>query len=320
MKVVRFCTLLIPLLLSTRVSFALQSNTPEAALEEMATADTLDALAKHLPLKVEEAINKIAGKEKEQLAGKLLARHLMESKGITFHKTEDGSGWEVVDDKQQVQGMIKLKTSFISGTDAMLVLEATEAKESDANERPSYSKAEKRRTRILVSMRLQEGGWRLIEFGPWESKSLEAEDFLRGLGLGAQNESEAIGTLGVLNSALSTYENTYPKVGLPLNLQALSGEVGQEASAEHAMLLDPSFVAAPLVRDGYGFQYTLVDRGAGNGQSGTYRITATPLEFSKDSGRSLFIDQTGVIRVTTENRDANENDEPLRRYSRYGPD
>lgn len=320
MRVVRFCSLLISLLLCPQLTFAVQSSTPEAALEEMVTADSLDTLARHLPVKVEEAINKIGGKEKEQLTGKLLARRLMESKGITLHKTEDGSGWEVVDDKQQVQGSIKLKSNFISGTDAMLVLEATEAKESDSNERPSYSKAEKRRTRILVSMRLQEGEWRLIEFGPWESKSLEAEDFLRGLGLGAQNESEAIGTLRVLSAALSTYASTYPKVGLPLNLPALSGEVGQEASAEHAMLLDPSFAAAPLVRDGYRFQYTLGDRGVGNEQGGTYRITATPIEFSKDSGKSLFIDQTGVIRATTENRDANENDEPLRRYAQYGPD
>lgn len=312
MKAVRIYTILIAVLFCTNCAFALQS-TPEAALEEMATADTLDTMTKHLPLSVQEAIDKLGAKEKEQIAKKLLIRNLMVSQGITLRKKDDGSAWEVINEKHELEGSIKLSKSFISGDEAILMLEATEIKSSGSNgESAPDQKPERMRQRMLVSMRLQEGEWRVMEIGPWTPKSLEAGDFLGRLGEGTKGDAAAEATLRILNAVLETYKTTYPEVGFPGNIQSLSGPEGTQVSAQHAMMLDPSFMASPLIKGGYQFQYTLVDSGTGKDNKGRYRITATPVEFSKNGGRSFFTDETHVIRATTDQRDANENDEPVR--------
>lgn len=316
MKTVRIYTILIAVLIAvlfcTNCAFAFQSSTPEGALEEMATADTLDTVTKHLPLSVQEAIDKLGAKEKEQIAKKLLFRNLMASQGLTLRKKDDGSAWEVINEKHQLEGSIKLSKSFISGNEAMLMLEATEIKSSDSNGEPAPDHNQERtRQRMLVSMRLQEGEWRVMEVGPWTPKSLEAGDFLGRLGQGTNGDAAAEATLRILNSILETYKTTYPEVGFPENLQSLAGPDGAQVSAQHAMMLDPSFMASPLIKGGYQFQYTLVDSGAGKDNKGRYRITATPVEFSKNGARSLFTDETGVIRATTDQRDANENDNPV---------
>src|SRR5215469_7044205 len=227
MKAVRIYTILIAVLIYTNCALALQSNTPEAALEEMATADTLDALTKHFPLKVQEAIDKLGAKEKEQIAKKLLVRNLAESEGIKLHKKDDGSAWEIINEKQELEGVIKLSNSFVSGNEAMLVVEATEIKHSDSNgESTPDRNPERMRQRLLVSMRLQEGEWRVIAFGPWNPKSLETGDFLGRLGQGTNGDAAAQATLQILNAVLERYKNTYPEAGLPGNLQALSGGEG----------------------------------------------------------------------------------------------
>lgn len=309
MSITRIFTFFIALFICTPCAFALQANTPEAALEEMVTADTLDGVIKHFPLKVQEAIEKLGAKEKKQVADKIVIRNAMGAKGITLHKRDDGS-WEVKNEKQELEGIVTLKNSFVSGTEALVVLEANESNQPDAKD-DAPRKVDVRRVPMLASMRLQEGEWRLVAFGPWEPKSLESEDTLRRFGLEPHGESTAESTLRMLNTVLGTYKSLYPEAGYPDSLQALSGPEGAEASAQHAMMLDPSYAAAPLVIDGYRFQYTLLDPGKSEGHQGAYRITATPVEFSPNGGRSLFTDQTRMIRATSEQRDADENDELL---------
>ena len=70
-------------------------NTPEAALEEMATADKLEVLAKHLPVKVQQAIEQLDEKGKKEIANKLLVKSHMEQDGTTFSKSDDGTVWEL---------------------------------------------------------------------------------------------------------------------------------------------------------------------------------------------------------------------------------
>src|SRR5215510_1525346 len=124
MKALRVCIFLIALLTCSRGALACQSNTPEAALEEMVTTDKLEVVLKHYPLIVQEAVEKLGPKEKEQISGKLLLRKQIEKDEVTFHKKDDGTAWEVVDKKEGVVGSIKLKNTFVSGTEAFLVLEA----------------------------------------------------------------------------------------------------------------------------------------------------------------------------------------------------
>jgi len=318
MKALRICIFLISFFVCSGGALACQSNTPEAALEEMVTTDKLEVVLKHYSLTVQEAVEKLGPKEKEQISGKLLLRKQMEKDGVTFRKKEDGITWEVVDKKEGIVGSIKLKNTFVSGTEAFLVLEAGATKDSgDSGEGESGPKAEKvppRSTLALVSMRLQNGEWRVTGFGPWRHENLESEDFLQGMLRELGGESAAISTLRMINNYLEKYRATYPEIGLPQNLQALAGPEGEKPSAQHAMLLDPSFMAVPLIMDGYRFEYTMLDPGIQSDHDTHYHITATPLEFGKKGARSLFTDQTNVIRATSESRDANENDEPLSSY------
>lgn len=298
-------------------------STPEAALEEMATADKLEVMAKHLPVKVQQAIEKLDEKEKKEISERLLVKSRMQREGISFTKSDDGSSWEVRDEKGNLEASITLANSFISGTEALLSLQLVDHPATQDNKEPgAHTDPPPRRGReaefMLVSMRLEEGEWRVIGFGPWEHKNLETEDFLRGLVPNKQeaNASAAASTLRTLNVCLVTYATTYPEIGFPETLKQLSGASGNEPSSQHAMLLDPSFAVVPAIKDGYEFRYTMIDPGSGDQgaekeREGRYRITATPVEFGTTGSKSFFTDQNGIVRVTTENREANENDEPI---------
>ena len=122
--------------------------------------------------------------------------------------------------------------------------------------------------------------------------------------------SAAAAMLRTLNTAIVTYATTYPKTGYPASLAALSGYKDMEPDQGHAMLLDPLWMESTVIKNGYEFNYTLVDPGNVEGHEGQYRITVTPVELGK-GGRSFFTDATAVIRSTKEGRPANENDPPL---------
>jgi len=83
---------------------------------------------------------------------------------------------------------------------------------------------------------------------------------------------------------------------------ALSGAAGARPSPEHAFILES--LTEPLVRDGYVFRYART--------TGTrYQITASPVEFGRSGGRNFFIDESAIIRVTSEDRPATQRDDPL---------
>lgn len=313
MKVVHAFFLAIAFFSFKGIALALQANTPEEALEEMVTTDKLQTLAGHLPLQVEEKIDKLDPKQKEELSKKVLVKNLVAGEGGSFRKAEDGVSYELRNEKGEIEVAIRWKDTYISGDEALIALEfskkdaVSDQRSNQPNTRPAPPK-DKDRALILVSMRLQEGAWRLIGFGQWEKKSLE-EEFLAGLLRDVTGESDAISTLSKLNMYLRAYRTSYPEVGLPASLGALAGPNGAGRSVDHAMLLDPSFMAVPLIRSGYKFQYTMLDPGATKDAEPRYRITATPMDFGKT--RSFFTDQSGMIRATSDSRDANENDEPI---------
>lgn len=297
-------------------ALALQASTPEGALEEMVTTDKLEVFTRHVPIELQEEIERLDAKDKMTLSNRFLIRNLMQSEGLTLARLEDGITWEVRKGEHR-EGSIRLKNSFLSGSEAFLMFQLEEEKElpkdGPASTEPAATR-EKHTLVILVSMQVQNGDWRVIGFGPWQEQNLDSRDILKKLmgGGGGHGEfSAAASTMRTLITALHMYQDTYPEVGLPATLQALSGAPGTEASAEHAMLLDPTFAQPAVVKDGYGFGYTLIDPGIQKGSEARYRITATPLDFSQSGQHSLFVDQSGVIRFTTAHREANENDPPL---------
>jgi len=60
-------------------------------------------------------------------------------------------------------------------------------------------------------------------------------------------------------------------------------------------------------------RYKVIDPVTSNRFMGSFQVTATPVRFGESGNKSFFIDTTSRIRFTRENREANENDEPLNR-------
>ncbi|HVZ17852.1 MAG TPA: hypothetical protein VG897_12085, partial [Terriglobales bacterium] len=157
--------------------------------------------------------------------------------------------------------------------------------------------------RVSVGMRFVEDEWRVYEVEGGQAVRLDDANFLPGL-LRSRNigsEASVIGSLRVYNTALVTYSSTFPEIGFPDSLTVLGGEGG---SPDHAGLVDTYLSSPPFEKSGYRFTY----RRTGQDE---YTITARSVESRSDSTRSFFTDQTGVIRFTTEDRDARSDDEPL---------
>jgi type IV pilus assembly protein PilA len=266
---------------------ALQAGTPEEALEEMATAENIKTVIKHLPVKVEEYMEKLPLQQRTAMAEKLLVSRNLEREGGKLTKSDDGSAWELVEKEGKAKAIITLKKTFVSGIDALVQLEI---------------KDERHPLLVLVGMRYENNEWRVMEVGEWRGTDVESE-FLPKTPTMDVHGSSAASTLRTLNTAIITYATTYPDFGYPASLPALSGQENQEAAPDHAMLLDPAFAQEPVIRNGYQFRYTRT------GQE-HYQITATPVQYSEDL-ESFFTDETAVIRFTRESRPANAGDQPL---------
>jgi hypothetical protein len=294
-----YTLLVVPVLvmLSAVISRA-QSGTPEEALEEMVTTDQYEVVVSHLPVSIGQALDALEPKRKAEVGKELVISKRIEQEGLTVRRADNVGDWQIVKAGKSDPVNIALKNTFISGKDALLLVEVREKQKEEPHT-------------FVVSMRLEEGAWRLTRFGEWDEKSIESEDFLREVVHGEHggHVSAAPSVLRTLNTALITYCSTYSELGFPAGLATLSGTKDSLAAPDHAMLLDESFLASPLVKYGYEFKYTLVS--GGKQCAGSYHITATPVDSRENGTRSFFTDKTGIIRATSENREANERDKPL---------
>jgi hypothetical protein len=277
---------------------------PVAALEEIATATKVQEIEKHLPAKILQMIDDLPPKEKaevrQEMAKEFLLGENLKKSGLVLRRAGDGRTWEVVQADGELKGTIAVKNSFISGVDALVLLQATDHEGHD------------RTVTFAVSMLLEDGEWRITGGGDFHEFDLESEAFFnRFRPHPAAADTYAASFLRTLTTDLITYSNTYPAIGFPASLNALSGAENSEASPDHAKLLEPAFATGPIIRTGFEFRYTLIDPGNVEGHEPKYRLTATALEFGKMGTKNFFTDETAVIRFTTENREANENDTPL---------
>ncbi len=295
MRINRNISPIIAFIVCTCLTAWSQAATPEAALEEMATTTKAEDVEKHLPAKFLRQVDELSPKERAEFLQMILISNHFKNDKLQLHKTGDGKTWEVVQDDGVVKGTIVLKNSFFSGDEAMVLVQAIEKKGED------LGKAET----LVISMRLEDGEWRVTGGGDFHEFDFESETILGKFRHSAGNpDANVTAFLRSLNTSLMIYANTYQEIGLPASLDVLGGEEGSEASSEHAHLI-LGLSGNLVVRDGYEFQYTRID-------SGKYRITARPVELEKTGGASFFTDESAVIRSTKENRNADENDPPYK--------
>jgi len=277
------------LIMSPAPALACQAGTPEGALEEMATANDVDTLLKHFPAKMQNSIEKLPLAKRASVMGRFLVAKNAESHGFQLTKTSDGRGLEIINQEGELVAAVRLKETFISGTDALVELEVRERSQQ-------WKEA-------MVEMRYQEGEWRMMRVGSWQGMDVESDFMPQEEAVADSDGAAAVSMLRTVNTSLITYAATYPETGFPAGLQSLSGTEDQQSTQDHARLLDESFMQESPVKDGYEFHYHPIDQTH-------YQITATPV-IQSTGKKSFFTDESCVIRATTEGRPANADDPPL---------
>jgi hypothetical protein len=117
--------------------------------------------------------------------------------------------------------------------------------------------------------------------------------------LRAPSEASAVSSLRTLNVAQVEYARTHPSKGFASSLTQL-GPTGD-------FLIDS--VLASGEKDNYVF--ILTGSSDSRGQVVRYTITARPKRYDKNTRRSFFTDESGVLRLTTENRAPTAQDPAL---------
>src|SRR5205823_1912633 len=116
-----------------------------------------------------------------------------------------------------------------------------------------------------------------------------------------EEEDTAAAKLRTLATALIQYQASYPETGLPQKLGWLgSGEGDCAPAPQHACLLGPDFQCEGdfcQVGD-YVYDYQVV-----NAADGTYMITARPAHYGPGTMRSFYVDESVVVRATSEDRE-----------------
>lgn len=286
-KLCRFA-IIIFLLATIPHAWALQAGTPEEALEEIATAETVETVIKHLPVKVEEYMEKLPLPQRAAIAEKLLISRNVEREGGSLVKSGDGRAWELVEKENRPKTTISWKKTFVSGNDALVQVEIKEEHHTGL---------------MMIGMRYEGNEWRVMEIGEWRGTDVESELLPKAASGATGSGSAAVSVLRTLNTALVTYATSYPAQGYAPTLRNLSGEGDQGSNPEHAMLIDSAFLQEPAIKNGYEFHYV-------RSGSDHYQITATPVR-PGEGLPSFFTDESCVIRATSEGRPANANDPPL---------
>ena len=121
----------------------------------------------------------------------------------------------------------------------------------------------------------------------------------------AANEASAVGSLHTYNTAMVTYSGACPDIGYPTSLESL--EPGTK-DCSHMDLVNAQLASQDPVSRGYRFIYT---PHRDPGQIATrYQIVATPVNPGATGVRQFFLDESGVIRFST-NGSANVESDPL---------
>jgi type IV pilus assembly protein PilA len=122
----------------------------------------------------------------------------------------------------------------------------------------------------------------------------------------AANEASAVGSMRAVVTASETYKDAYGSYAPTFS--ALACETGEEATAEHACLIE-EFLSRGT-KSGYRFTYAGRDDD-NDGKPDGYFIEAEPLS-PGSSGRSTFCtDQTGVIRKESSGSQCSEESPAL---------
>ena len=129
------------------------------------------------------------------------------------------------------------------------------------------------------------------------------------------NQASAVASLRTINVAAANYQATYGN-GFPSSLAALGPPAGGTPANCNAAELIDSLLASGQ-KHGYKIEYkpgpALEKPASGCALPGakSYAVVARPLKYQKTGVRSIFTDESGVIRWTADDRPATAQDPPI---------
>jgi hypothetical protein len=283
---------LLATLLSAVPLYAWQGTTPQAALEELATATKPEAITRHLPEPVQKSIEVLPKLQKQLVMDQLLEMKNTQFHGCSVRPAQDSEGWEILDGDGNSKGKVKLANAFISGVDALLPLELELSGGTQD---------------FIVTMHLEDDEWRIADFGPWEKNDLGLAKLVHQPTEMEQNEEAAREMISTMEGALQRYASRHA-TGFPFHLRILTTSTeSANLYPGQGPLLDESFAGDPLIKNGYIFQYLLTSVGDGQEHGwGSYEITATPVEFGKTGSKNYLANPN--LHATSQNRPATDDD------------
>ncbi len=277
------------------LAWALQAGTPQAALEELATAEKPEVIARHLPESVRKNIEELPKPAQQSLMQKLLEIKSSQLNGCTVRRSSSGD-WEILNQKGQVQAKVRLENAFIAGVDAMLPLQI---EASDGSQL------------IIVTMHLEGDEWRIDGFGPWEKTDFGVRKLVHQPTELETNDAAAKETLNKIAAAVRNYAQWFPAIGYPRSLTVLTVPPPHPAQLPAILfrpILDESFAKEPLLQQGYEFRYLLTASGDGEESPGSFEITASPVRFGITGSKYFLMNDKGLY-CTAENRAATDDDD-----------
>ena len=275
------------------------AGTPREALAEIAMAKDTAALEKHLPIIMLEHLKKMSPANKKRILDRFLIAKHFEQQQSTLHLSDDGQTLFVVGQDDRGSSYVEIKREISNGAESLDELQFC----------PKEGAAGRCFSGFAV-LKVEDDEWRLIEVAGGDGISFEDPKFLASLDTAPvdANESSAAGGLRTLNTSIVAYETEFADRGAPESLANLgsSGPDQKEPTPEHAMLVDERLGCGQsvCVKLGYSFQYHRLSKEA-------YVITARPVNFGDSGTRSFFTDESGVIRITKEDREPTAKDAPL---------
>jgi len=262
-----------------------------ASVEKHLLKSTLDQLAKLDSETRNEILNQFMFARNFEQEGGVVSKRV--SKGKTVLELQPKGSGETISVTVDVQA--------VSGKDAIIWA--------------TIHLDESQQMPVVVYMKQEEGRWcvaRAVE-GLAGSQSplamLDSPNFAENLVRPRREttQASAVGSLRTLNTAEVTYSSTYPH-GFSPDLKSLDGEGTGVASETNAELIDS--VLGSGTKSGYNFIYTPGPKDA-SGVISSYSIVARPVQFGRTGQFNYYTDQSGVIRMTKEDRPAGPNDPPL---------
>ena len=277
-------------------------GTPQQALVEVVMATKAATVEKHLPESLLSVLRELSLADRAIAEQKMLVGPNLCEEGAELAVPDDGHALLVMRRKGSETGPeVRVIREITSGNESILEL----AVDRGGN----FTQT------VLIWMRLEDDEWRITQVDmPRFSERIAIDDSsfadrFRNISH-KERQSRITSIIYTLQAAVQQIAAVQPDVGFPSDLSDLgprADEGDDDDSGKPAALLPREMATNEFSQEGYIFHYEL--RRAG--PQGDFTIIARPVDRGGVGTPSYFLDASGTVRSTEEDRDPTPEDDPV---------